>query len=85
MTSGSSTWYTSPNSWSTVATRSNVFPAPMINRVWTALLCSVTVGGTAVTVPLTNVYMSPVVVCSVQVATNTLPVLPRLSVATASK
>ncbi len=39
----------------------------------------VTVGGTAVTVPLSNTYVSPVVVCSVQYSNNTVPVVPRVT------
>ncbi len=40
---------------------------------------TVTVGGTSVTVSLTNTYVSPVVVCTVQYNANTIPVVTRVS------
>ena len=40
---------------------------------------TVTAGGTKVTVNLTNAYVSPVVVCSVQYDNNTTPVVTRVS------
>jgi len=40
---------------------------------------TLTVGGVYVTVTLTNTYVSPVVVCSVQYNNNTIPVVPRVN------
>ncbi len=40
---------------------------------------TVTVGGTSVTVSLTNTYVSPVVVCTVQYNANSVPVVTRVS------
>ncbi len=40
---------------------------------------AVTVGGSLVTVTLTNTYTSPVVVCSIQYSNNTVPVVTRVS------
>ncbi len=45
---------------------------------------SVTVGSGIVTVSLTNAYVSPVVVCSVQYSNNTTPVVTRVSNVTTS-
>jgi hypothetical protein len=45
---------------------------------------SVTIGGTAVTVNLTNTYVSPVVVCSVQYNNNTTPVVTRITSVTST-
>ncbi len=45
---------------------------------------SVTVGGTATTVSLANTYVSPVVVCTIQYANNTIPVVTRVSNVTAN-
>lgn len=39
---------------------------------------SISVGGTAVTVPLAQSYAKPIVVCTVQYAANTVPVVPRV-------
>ena len=54
-----------------------VVPAP---RMETGV---VTVGGTHVTVPLTNIYASPVVVASVEYTNNTTPVVARVGNVTA--
>ena len=45
---------------------------------------SVSVGGTAVTVNLTNTYVSPVVVATLQYANNTTPTVTRISVTSTS-
>ncbi len=45
---------------------------------------SVLIGGTAVTVNLTNTYVSPVVVCSIQYNNNTTPVVTRVTSVTST-